>query len=241
MATYTTIGSGDYVRKFSISRENGTADKNGKPYFFEWLKELPAEAERKGRKFETRVNGQGEQRHYELFAAVAGKLTGFEIETKTIAGTEERWLFLHMTDGPEDFKIETGKIDGRYSTDIMKRLLDPQFNPNQNLRLSPFAMTDKDGSVFIGLSAISGMDGKLTAARDKNPRLDGIAEPRRTEHKGKILWDFEPVAEWLFGQLEKLVRPQLSSGPEAWPTQAPAERAAESVTIGDDEISDLPF
>lgn len=238
MATYTTSGSGDYGRKFSISRENGTADKNGKPYFFEWLKELPAEAERKGRKFETRVNGQGEQRHYELFAAVAGKLTGFEIEKKTIAGTEERWLVLHMTDGPEDFKIETGKIDGRYSLDIMKRLLDPQFNPNQNLRLSPFALKDKEDKVIIGLSAISGMDGKLSAGREKNPRLDGMAQAASAQFKDRVLWDFEPVAEWLFGQLEKLVRPQLSSGPEAWPTQAPAERVAESVTIGDD---DLPF
>ncbi len=238
MATYTTSGSGDYVRKFSISRENGTADKNGKPFFFEWLKELPHESDRKGRKFETRVNGQGEQRYYELFAAVSGKLTGFESETKTIAGTEERWLVLHMTDGPEDFKIETGKIDGRYSLDIMKRLLDPQFNPNQNLRLSPFAIQEKEGKLFIGLSAISGMDSHLTAARDKNTRLDGIAQPTSAEFKGKIMWDFEPVARWLFAELEKFVKPQLSTGPESWPTQAPPVAAG----ADDDIYADvLPF
>lgn len=245
MATHTHTG-GHYVRKFSISRENGQADKNGRPYFFEWLKELPPAAEQAGHKFETRKKSTGDLSYYELFSALSGRLVGITTEEKTISGSPETWLILSMTDGPEDYRIEVGRYDGRYALDIMKRLLDPAFNPNANLRLSPYSMTDKQGKTNIGLSAISGVDDKLSANKEVNPCLEGIAQASSTQFKDRVLWDFSPVANWLFAKLQEKVIPLLAPGPAAAPSfpqtsaQKPASNAA-PVEIPAPAEDDLPF
>lgn len=219
MAAHSSIGGADYCRKFQISRESGLSDKNGRPYFFEWLAELPDCDPREKRKFETRVNSQGEARNYELFAAIDGILTRVEIEAKELPGGLEKWLCLSLTDGPQDFKIECGKYDGRYSLDIMKRLLHPAFRPELKLRLSPFAFEDKGTKkAVIGLAAMSGVDGQLGAARDQvaagyNPNLVGCDQPTSQEFKSQTLWDFEPVAKWLWAKLQKDVLPRLVRNP----------------------------
>ena len=222
MATHTSSGGGAYGRKFSISRENGQADKNGRPYFFEWVKELPTNTN--GRKFETRTGGNGDK-HYELFSALDGLLVGVQRETKDFAGTPEDWLILQMVDGAEDYRIEVGRIDSRYSMDIMKRLLDPNFQEGQKLRLSPYSVKDeKKGTYSIGLSAHSGVDGKLEAKRE-SAHLAGMPEPDKREWKGKIEYDFSPVAEWLYTQVETFIAPKLvkdpisAPGPKERPTQ----------------------
>lgn len=246
MATHTHTGR-HYVRKFSISRENGQADKNGRPYFFEWLKEMPPTSEQAGRKFETRKRSNGDLSNYELFSALSGRLTGIFLEEKSISGDKpETWLVLSMADGPEDYKIEVGQYDGRYSLDIMKRLLDPAFNPNANLRLSPYSITDKEGKQNIGLSAISGVDDKLSASKDINPNLEGIPQATSAAFRDRTLWDFSPVADWLFAELKKKVAPNLSAGPASpasFPTNSAAKPASNAVPVGvpESEEDDLPF
>lgn len=237
------------MRRFSISRENGMSDKNGRPYFFEWIKELPDVTDGDRRKFETRRNSKGEARYYELFGAISGHLTRITREEKDLPDGREYWLCLYMSDGPEDYKIEVGQIDGRYSLDIMKRLLDPAFRPSESLRLSPFAMSDKDtGKQNIGLSAYSGVDGKLAANRDAE-HLSGITQPATATFQGKTLWDYTPVADWLWEKVCATVAPNLPKVPGSAASASPARHpdryfgapATNAIDAAPVETDDLPF
>lgn len=219
MATHTETHGGTHGRKFAISRENGLTDKNGRPYFFEYLPQLPANTER--RKFETRPGKDGNPKHYELFSALDGFLIGVDMEAKAFNGTEkmERWLVLTLIDAEEEYRVEVGQIDGRYSMDIMKRLLDPNFDPRYKLRVSPYAITD-NGKTNIGLSAISGTDSKLTASKDAT-HLAGIPQPETVSFKGETKWDFTNVALWLYEQVKTRVCPRLMKDPISAPQRTP--------------------
>lgn len=222
MATYTDTGGGASGRKFSISRENGMVNKEGIPHFFEWIRETPGNAGK--RKFETRRAKDGSDRHYELYRAIGGKLTGMRVEVKTIENKPVDWLVLEMQDGADDYLIEMGDFDGRYSMDIMKRLIDPRFDPNLTLRLSPYAMKDQNtGKWNIGLSAMCGVDTKLSATKTEtatmhaNTRLTDIPPADTREWKGKIEYDFSPVAAWLWKQVVTFVIPRLQKDPISSP------------------------
>lgn len=216
MATHTNSGNAFPGRTFSISRENGQNDKNGRPYFFEWLQVIPEE--KGSRKFESRPSSTG-TRHYELFAALDGVLTGFEIESKSFGESKpaENWLVLYMQDGDEQYKIQCGSLDGRYSIDVMKRLLDPAFVPELKLRLSPFAMEKTGGGWNIGMAAHSGVDGKLVANWEA-AHLEGMPQAESREWKGQTEWDYSNVAQWLYAQLQARVLPILNG----WSVEAPA-------------------
>ena len=200
MATYTNTTQ-QHARRFNISRENGVTDKNGRPHFFEWVKELPAN--QTNRKFETRRKQDGSAAHYELFTAVGGYLKGVRKEWKAIAGANERWLYIDLHDADGDYIIEVGRIDSRYAMDVMKRLLDPAFRITEPIRLSPFDFLNKDGGRQIGVSVMNGTDTKLSAGKE-NPELIGIPQAEKTEFKGKTMWNFEPVADWLFDKVDQL-------------------------------------
>lgn len=220
MATHTSTN--DYSgRTFFIGRENGQQDKNGRPYFFEWLSELPQDRGR--RKFETRTSESG-QRHYELFTALDGYLTGIDIEVKSFDATRQndRWLILYLSDTPEEYKVEVGRIDSRYSMDIMKRLLHGEFDPNQKLRIAPYSLEKENGGHNIGLSAMSGTDAKLTASY-KDPHLAGMPQPETREWKGRVEYDFSGVAEWLYEQVQEKVAKNLLVDPLASGPKQPAE------------------
>jgi len=218
MATHTDSGKGSYGRKFSISRENGQVDKEGRPYFFEWAKEIPAQPGK--RKFETRTSQKGD-RHYELFSALDGYLIDVREEMKDLGKGMEAWLVLHLIDADDEYIVEVGRIDERYSMDIMKRLLNPNFSAIQKLRISPYAMKDeKSGRWNIGISAYSGVD-KLEHSQSSD-FLRGIARAESREWKGKTEWDFAPVAKWLFDRVNALVVPNLRKDPIALPTSKPA-------------------
>lgn len=238
MATHTN-GTQTFGRRFMISRQNGQANKNGRPFFFEWVSQLPQD--QTGRLFETRNRDSGPA-HYELFAALDGFLVGIEIESKVFNGTQrpEKWLILKMQDGIEQYQIEVGRMDSRWSMDIMKRLLDVNFIPNHKLRLSPFAM--QDGEKWnIGISAISGTDGKLSAKRD-GPHLIGMPEPETATLKGQTMWDFTPVADWLFARVQQSVIPKLGPIVEPINTKITASPAANTLTPeGFPDGDDLPF
>lgn len=223
MATHTNSG-GNYGRKFSIGRENGQQNKDGVPHFFEWLQQLPEN--RTGRKFETRPGSDGNPKYYELFRAVDGYLTAITTEEKTIQNKTQLWLVLHLSDGGEDYRIEVGPTDNRYSMDVMKRLLDPNFNPAQKVRFSPYSLID-GGKTNIGLSVMNGPDTKLIASRYDpqfpsrayNSNLEGIPQAVSTLHKGETLWDFTPVSEWLLEQVRTKVIPRLAADPISAPAQ----------------------
>lgn len=224
MATHTESGKGSYGRKFSISRENGQVDKNGRPYFFEWIKEVPAETGK--RKFETRKNTRGEHNFYELFAALDGYLIDIRTEKKDLGNGDETWLVLHLIDADEEYVIEVGRMESRYTTDVLKRLLNPAFNPNYKVRFSPFAMEDDEGKPNIGISTFSGVD-KLTYSQ-ASEFLKGIEQPRTWLGKNnKTEYDFTPVGEWLFEQAVTWVLPKLMKDPVSAPQKQPVPKVEE--------------
>ena len=252
MATHTNAG-GSYGRKFSIGRENGQQNKDGVPHFFEWLRQLPEN--RTGRKFETRPGSDGGQKFSELFRALDGYLSNITTEEKTIQGKTHLWLILHLSDDGEDYCIEVGPTDNRYSIDVMKRLLDPNFNPAQKVRFSPYSLNADNGKQNIGLSVINGADTKLVASRyDErfpsrayNSNLEGIPQAESREWKGETQWDFTPVSNWLLEQVGAKVVPRLIKDPISAPSPKainyPAAPADPFPTYSEapPETSDLPF
>lgn len=244
MATHTESGGGNFGRKFQIMRENGTENKEGVPYFAEWVRELPADPGK--RKFETRRAKDGTPRYYELFKALDGHLLAIDIESKDFGKGSEQWLVLKMQDGPEDYVIELGQVDGRYSMHFMKCILSPVFDPNLKLRLSPFSIKNDNGSFNIGLSMISGADGKLSG-KWESEWLEGMPQPSKVVFKGQDNYDYTPVANWLVEQVGHKVLPKLKKDPISAPSNArdfdiKAEFPTVDLSSAGDEIEpDLPF
>ena len=222
MAAHTYSGNGGgWKKKYSIKRQDGLTKKaDGKPFFFEYIKELPPEQERIGRIFESRPNPKGKIEHYELFSALDGILTGIVIEQKQMQSGPQEWLILEFQDVIERFSVECGEITDRFASDIMKRLLDPAFDPALKLRISPYSFKKDNGGYNFGLSAISGVDAKLSAAKvateknHANPRLADMPNAVEWFNRatGKDALDFRPVSEWLVRQLFEHVVPKLQSG-----------------------------
>lgn len=246
MATHSDNG-GNYGRTFFIARENGQVAKDGRPYFFEWLRTAPPEGVN-GRKFESRTNSAGETRHYELFTALDGYLIGVEIIAKSFDATRqnEKFIVLRMIDQEEEYTVEIGRIDSRWSMDIMKRLLHPAFDPNKKIRIAPYSI-EENGRVNMGISAISIPDAKLTASY-KDEHLAGMPQPETREWKGKTEYNFLPVADWLFGQVDTKVVPRLRKDPLTEPVRVPMPSPTAAVPTAqpapsnhNDIDDDLPF
>ena len=252
MATHTDSGAQEFGRRFTIARENGQVDKNSRPYFFEWVKQMPADPGK--RKFVTRKNGMGEDRNYELFAALDGFLISVEKYSQNFGGTkkEEDWLKMVLIDGTEEYTIEVGRLDSRYSMDIMKRLLDPVFDARHKLRLAPLSSEpkgDNKGGMF--LSAYSGVN-KLEA-KYTCKHLEGMPQGEKFEIPGKDpIWSYTNAANWLYEQVTRRVAPNLMVDPISGPNygthtpqaeyKAPAPPVNTAVTANHEPPSDdLPF
>ena len=243
MATHTTTGGESGKRRFQIGRENG--EKTARPVFLEWLRELPPVEQRANRQFETRSGANGD-RHYERFSALDGILVDIRKESRTIVEDERTFLYVTLDDGQEVYDIEIGDFDGRYSLNLMSRLCSPDFNPTLKTRLSPYAL-ESDGKMYIGVSLYNGPD-KIEARRDGEGFAPAKAET--SEFKGKTLWDFTPVANWLFDYLQKNV---VGGFPvDAWATPTAAPQPASASTGNAKEVpfpvadttgspDDLPF
>lgn len=211
-------GNVDTKRRFQIGRKNG--EKTGEPVFLEWLRELPAEKDRAGRRFETRGDGK---RHYETFAAVDGILIGMRTENRAIVDEERTFLYVTLDDGNDVFDIEVGDFDGRYALNLMQRLCSPYFDPQKTTRLSPYALNAENGKTYIGVAVHNGTD-KIESRKPDDTFQP--AHPTTSEFKGKILYDFSPVARWYMEYLQKNLLPRLPSN--AWNTPAPAPQPAET-------------
>ena len=248
MATHTNSGGKNYSRKFSISRKNGQVDKDGRPFFFEWVKELPETANGDG--FETRKKTDGSLAHYELFSALDGVLNRVSLVDRDFGNGIEQVLCIFLSDGGEDYTVELGRPDHRYSMDFMKRILDPNFNPASKLRVSPYSVTDtKTGKVNMGISTFSGAN-KLLASRKSderpndafNPNLEGIPQATSQVWKGKTEYDFSPVSNWLLERVNTIVVPRLQRDPITTPRSQPFEFPKGPVVLApESDIDSLPF
>lgn len=247
MATHTTTGGDSYGRKFTISRQNGQNDKNGKPYFFEWLSKLPTD--QTGRLFEERKGTDGTTRHYELFQALDGFLSGLERKIREISGKPRDMLYLKLKDGTDAYEIEVGDYDGRYALDLMKRMLHPDFSLSQKMRVSPYSMTRDDGKPNIGVSVFSGVN-KMTAAWQE-PHLEGMPQAvSETLRNGEANWYYDDQARWLFEKVSALISGIPNTAPDAVGNAAqtydlpanPNVRANHDLPADDPLLTDsLPF
>jgi hypothetical protein len=243
-----------YTRTLTIGRE--TEDKKSRPHFFAYIKELP-ENPPKGAIFRTKTSaGSGKIHHYRLYKGWSGHLVGLETNMKQYgSGQPEKVLIATMQDDDGDVNVELSFYNG-YAGDLMKRLLDDGFRPDQSLSLSPFAMDKDNGSQNIGISCISGTDTKLMArtsdfgGQTPSPHLAGMPRLDVVPIKGKDTYDCTKMHDWLWAQLQEKVVPWLSSVggaaqpkrqtiPDADPSKRPnAYPASVPESSGDD---DLPF
>lgn len=216
MATTTHAAQNYSGRKFHVSRKDGQTNKDGEPYFFERIDNLPADTGK--RLFEVRSGGD-EPRCYELFKAISGYLVGLAIEEYKFADKEEKHLIVYLQDGAEDYRIGLGKPEERYAMDFMKRVLHKNFDPAAKLSLSPFAIKDKDGRTNIGISVYSGAN-KLTGVKE-DAHLQGIAQPQTfvNPKTDKTEYNWKPVAAWLWLQIREFVLPVIKSDPISVPAQ----------------------
>lgn len=104
----------------------------------------------------------------------------------------------------------------------------------------------------MGVSAYSGVDAKLsnslegTDKNKPNPNLEGMPQATSTVFRDRTLWDFSPVADWLFAELRKKVIPNLAAGPAApasFPVSSAAKPASNAapVSVPESDFDDLPF
>ena len=242
--------SPNYGRTFQMGRE--TEDKNSAPHFFEYIKDIPAEPE-KGAKYRSKTSTKsGKVSNYRLWKGWSGHLVGLGVKDKDFgSGIPERVLTATLQDEDGDVNIELS-FYGSYSQDLMKRLLDGNFDPSLSLSLSPFAMDKQNGGQNIGISAISGTGTKLAgnarAFGDKPaaPHLAGMPDLDSYVAKGKTVWDGSKQTEWLWDQLVEKVVPKLSKlggaavarkpmpAPDDFPTSAPPVDHAVGALADDD-------
>ena len=224
MATHSQATK-QYGRRFFIARQNGQSDKDGKPFFFEWIKELPDEREK--RLFETRT---GEKpKNYELFEKLDGFIVGLAMETQDFGGGKiEEHLVATMIDGSEEYFVNLGPLIGRYAPDFLKRILNQHFDPKQRLSLSPYAILDKEKERWtIGVSTFSGGN-KLTAS-GQDAHMQGIVQPTKffNPKLKRDEYDFSPQVEWLWKECVTWVLPKIQNSD---PISAPARSFTQSHT-----------
>ena len=246
MAAHTTTDGSALVRKFQIGRENGS--KTGKAVFLEWLSEIPENAA--GRKFETRTSESGKVRHYEVFTAIDGIMTDIYWRTRTIVNEDRKMLYVVLDDGNDVQEIEIGDTDNRYSLNLLERLLNTSADFTKTIRLQPYAYVWNDKQI-MGMGTHCGIEDLPRPERG----VLNVAEPTQTPHKGAILWDFSPVFESLWSQIESKVKPVLPSSetraaapqpstpvqPQPAPFPPTDTTDHEKGALPGDEADELPF
>lgn len=195
MATFHGSMTDDGSRRFRIGRLGG--EKTGEAVILELLKEKPETTDTR-RRFDTRTKPDGKSWTFEVFAAIDGFIADVYTQPREIQGITETILMLDLKDGIDLYRIEVDKFDGRYSQALLSRLADPNFKLADRFRLAPYAFTDKEtNKARIGVTCWSGAN-KLTARRADEAAGFLPPEPTQTVFKGETLWDWEPVAKYLY-------------------------------------------
>lgn len=224
MATHTETANYS-GRKFTISRKDGQQNKEGDPYFFEWIKEIPQLPPTSKRIFETRPK-KDKTDYFELFQKIDGYFVGAAKREVDYGAETQVNLWIFLVDGEEDYTIDLGQFVGRYAMDFEKRLLDTNFDAAKRIGLQPYAIFDKDKKRWnIGVSVYSGIN-KMEAKIDSE-HLSGM--PQAEEEKlrnGTSNWYFDKPAAWLWDQLnvrvlEKIIGDPISFKQSPAPTPLP--------------------
>lgn len=205
-----------WERTLQVGRE--TEDKTSKPHFMEWVKELPSPLP-KGAKSRVKISKvKGTASYYLLWKGWVGYLVNLDVIDKDFGsgGIPERTLVAVVDDNVERVKIELSFYHN-YAGDLMKRLLDKNFDPTQMLRLSPYAIDKGNGKTGqnVGIAALNGADTKLTAnatefeGKPAAEHLSGMPELDKQTIKGIDVYDNTKRNEWLWTRLEERVLSKL--------------------------------
>lgn len=218
----------------------------------EWVKEIPNPKPEKS-KYRTKTSGKsGKVSHYRLYRGWSGQLVSLVRETKTIFETPEEFLFATIQDESGEIVIEM-PLFGSYACDLMKRLLDYNFNPMLNVALSPYAIDKQNGKgQNVGIAIINGRDTQL--AGNKNAYGTKLAAPHLAEmpdlvksvSKGKETYDNTEQILWLWSEIERRVVPKLfgsTSQPATQPATDPNFPTSDVTDYADNapDGDDLPF
>lgn len=200
----TPFGS-ETRRKLITGRKD--KNKDGRPILKMRVPEIPADLN--GRVFEHYRTDNGDY-YYEIFSGFSGIVFDAYKANKRINDIDEPFLFLEVESGGEPITWEVGRIDSRYSLNVLARMLNPYYRPENPASFGPYDMT-RDGKRQIGISVRQGA-GTVPSLTWQVFQEMGRPEPRTWEGRGgKTEYDFTGVAEWM---LEK-VQEKISAGAPA--------------------------
>lgn len=195
MALHHGSMNDDGSRRFRIGRIG--ANKTGEVAILELLKSKPETTDTR-RKFDVRTKEDGTQWTFEVFAAIDGILADVYKQPREIQGVTETILVADIKDGIDLYRVEIGHFDSRYSLALLASLADPNFKLTDRFRMQPYAFVDKaSGKSRIGVTCWSGAN-KLEKRRGVADSDFAPPEPTQTLYKGETLWDFSPVAEYMY-------------------------------------------
>jgi len=195
MALHQGSMNDDGSRRFRIGRIG--ANKTGEVAILELLPQNTDTSDAK-RRFDIRTKEDGTQFVFEVFGAISGQLIDIYKQPREIQGVTETILMADIRDGIDLYRIEVGHFDSRYSLALLASLADPNFKPSDRFRMQPYAFVDKaSGKPRIGVTCHSGAN-KLEKRRGVSDTDFCPPEPTQAVFKGETLWDFTPVAEYLY-------------------------------------------
>lgn len=177
----------------------------------------------------------------------SGYLRDIKIENKEYQGDPYRELQLFFEDGGEKYVI-TVNADTGSANSVLNTLLNIE-NPG---RLTIGAILDeKDNKsnchVWIRNNGQKTNGWKYKRDADGN-RPEGFPEPKKTEWKEKEMWDFTPISNFLWDEIQRVFLPKIYNAPakatEAT-TTGPAieQRGSAAPPAGEKSFidDDLPF
>jgi len=195
MALHQGSMNDDGSRRFRIGRIG--AEKTGEVAILELLREKPETTDPK-RRFDVRTKPDGAQWTFEVFGAISGQLVDVYKQPREIQGVTETILMADIRDGIDLYRVEIGHFDSRYSQALLSSLADPKFKLSDPFRMQPYAFTDKaTGKPRIGVTCHSGAN-KLEKRRGVPDTDFCPPEPIQAVFKGETMWDWTPVAEYLY-------------------------------------------
>ena len=186
-----------FTTKISIMNEKGV------PLFFEWIPEIPDKSlQPMHAKYITKIRDDGKEKHYRVSKIFELNVTNLSTYIRECFGQPEEILILEGEDENGKVIIDFGLTTSRYSIDLMRRLLNPSFDPSQVIRITPYRIENKNGILKIGISAMQPPNNKLLYSQSSD-FLSGCPKAEKLTIGFKTFWDFTNVSKWLMEEVNK--------------------------------------
>ncbi len=185
--------------------------------------------------------GQDQITYKKYFSNFTGMLTDIKYKISEKYGTK---LEMTLVDGLDKIVIQL-KADSSLANRAVNLLLGPNTDLSRQMTIDPFLGTNKKGAKSTVL--MIKQNGESLVAK-YNKESGGVPEPITSEVMGVKKWDWSPVYNFFYEQVNNVLIPALGNtvATEAAPINTGVElsEAAKAVIepqIGEDEDEDLPF